>query len=829
MPPANRDYQRLCEALLHAESEGEVTELLRKHGLLDTRHWKPLGNIPNNRSMVNNQQQDPAGALVEKVINGIDAMLTKECFLRGILPDSAQAPPTMAAAAEKFFDVRDGNLANLSAAELTRLAENIQVVATGSKQEPCYLVIDQGEGQTPARFEDTFLSLVRTNKARIPFVQGKFNMGGTGVLPFCGTQSYELIVSRRCRELPSDPSSTNSRDTTHEAWGFTLLRRLPPSAGLYDTMVYVYLAPDGSIPHFDGAGPLVLPEIGGVAPLGESDDDEDENDEATSSKDRVPRPYREGMSFGTIIKLYNYRWRAKSLATRDVRFELERYLYRLSLPVRVIETRPGYHAHYFATTVSGTSVTVAKDREKGFLEDGFPAGGEIQPDGLGTLPVSIALYRERQEGGQKAKALKRLPRGLHFTINGQVHYSVGPEFFVTRGLHYDFIKDTMLVTVDCTGLPEDVRDQLVMPSRDRLRRVAEFEALINTVVADLKDRDMLRAINDSRRLRRTREALTQEAVQDVFQSLINRDPIFASLMQNGRGLRNPYNPGPALEPYKGKLPPTYFQFENGDHEIVKSFSVDRTCAVELETDAVNGYFELPSPLDRGQISIEPKCYERWNLWNGRLRVVFRAPSNARIRDSLKVSMIVTDPSRSARGDAPWVNYVVLKFVEGGKEVRSGGPQRKKKQEVGTVGVPEVVLVRKDRWDEHKFNERSALRIARKDDGSHVFFVNMDNTYLLNELMRRKDVDREAAKFAYQWGIVIVALGMLQELKRSAPVTEAEKYEDKSEQGERTEELLEEQVSRFSTGVAAVIIPIVLNLMDSMKTADLTPVAVAELN
>ncbi|HZY46790.1 MAG TPA: hypothetical protein VFE96_03230, partial [Candidatus Bathyarchaeia archaeon] len=180
------DNKALCIKLLRAESEQEVTDLLSEHGLLDVKHWNVLGDMPNNRAMVNNQQQDPTGALVEKITNSIDAMLTRESFRLGISPESAKAPATMTEAAERFFSIKEGNLENLTSSQLTELAENIQVVATGSKSEPCYLIIDHGEGQTPARFKETFLALVRTNKAKIKFVQGKFNCGGTGVLPFCG-------------------------------------------------------------------------------------------------------------------------------------------------------------------------------------------------------------------------------------------------------------------------------------------------------------------------------------------------------------------------------------------------------------------------------------------------------------------------------------------------------------------------------------------------------------------------------------------------------------------------------------------------------------------
>ncbi len=118
------ECKAICEALLHAESEDEVTQVLKDYRLLDPSHWKLLGDMPNNRSMVNNQQQDATGALVEKIVNGIDAMLIKECFLHGIAPQSDEAPPSMTAAAESFFKVRDGDLANIISRERTRLAEN---------------------------------------------------------------------------------------------------------------------------------------------------------------------------------------------------------------------------------------------------------------------------------------------------------------------------------------------------------------------------------------------------------------------------------------------------------------------------------------------------------------------------------------------------------------------------------------------------------------------------------------------------------------------------------------------------------------------------------
>ena len=124
-----------------------------------------------------------------------------------------------------------------------------------------------------------------------------------------------------------------------------------------------------------------------------------------------------------------------------------------------------------------------------------------------------------------------------------MHYSVGPEFFVTRGLKYDYIKDTLIVVVDCTYLPQDIRDQLIMPSRDRLRKLPDFDVILEQVVAYLKDQDVLRRLNDERKMTRVQAALRDDSTQNVLQSLVSKDPTFASLFGSGLMLRNPWTAG----------------------------------------------------------------------------------------------------------------------------------------------------------------------------------------------------------------------------------------------------------------------------------------------
>lgn len=193
----------LFQELLRAEHEADVRHVLTKYGLLDDLDaWRLLGDRENNFSIIGNQHSDPTGALVEKLVNSIDAVLMVGCHRAGIDPEGPGAPETMTDAVERFYNVRHGRLGQEDSRTLTTLAENIHLIAVGAKESPSYLVVDRGEGQTPDGFPSTFMSLAESNKLRIPFVQGRFNSGGTGVLQFCGTENFQLVASRRNPDAP---------------------------------------------------------------------------------------------------------------------------------------------------------------------------------------------------------------------------------------------------------------------------------------------------------------------------------------------------------------------------------------------------------------------------------------------------------------------------------------------------------------------------------------------------------------------------------------------------------------------------------------------------
>ena len=151
------DTKALFEELFFAPTEEEVREILRCHPeIFRDEHWHPLGGDENYFGIVRGQQSNPIAAIVEKVTNSIDALLMKKCHESGIDPKAPDAPRNMEEALQKFFV--DHKKWDLQSAR-RKQAEEIQIIADGPPRNTSVIIYDNGEGQRPEDFENTFLSL----------------------------------------------------------------------------------------------------------------------------------------------------------------------------------------------------------------------------------------------------------------------------------------------------------------------------------------------------------------------------------------------------------------------------------------------------------------------------------------------------------------------------------------------------------------------------------------------------------------------------------------------------------------------------------------------
>jgi len=294
-------HEDLFWQLYQSSREEEVTSIIEGHPeIFKQDNWHPYGDNESNFGVVENQQAAPVPALVEKITNSIDAILMKKCRLDGTDPTDPDAPQSIEDAVEKYFpEQRDWDLPQTRHDQ----AKDIQIIADGLKLTPSLIIYDNGEGQHPEDFEKTFLSLLRGNKNEIHFVQGKYNMGGSGALVFCGDKRYQLIGSRRY-------------DGTGD-FGFTLLRRHPLSdeeRKRKKNTWYEYFKIDGKIPSFPVEESLDL----GL--------------------------YDRDFTTGSVLKLYSYNLPsgARSVISRDLNQSINEYLFEPALPVYTIDTEERY-------------------------------------------------------------------------------------------------------------------------------------------------------------------------------------------------------------------------------------------------------------------------------------------------------------------------------------------------------------------------------------------------------------------------------------------------------------------------------------------------------
>jgi hypothetical protein len=223
----------------------------------------------------------------------------KRCYELGIDPKSDNAPKNIDEAIEKFFPRSDNW--DLSGPRGLQ-AESIQILASGPRKNTSLTIYDDGEGQHPENFKNSFLSLLRGNKNEIAFVQGKYNMGGSGAIVFCGKKRYQLVASKRY-------------DNTGK-FGFTLVRKHPLTETEQQTKKntwYEYLLIDGEIPSFT----IDTLDLG-----------------------LYKRPFKTG----TIIKMYSYDLPggARSVISRDLNQSINEYLFQPALPIYTIDTKERY-------------------------------------------------------------------------------------------------------------------------------------------------------------------------------------------------------------------------------------------------------------------------------------------------------------------------------------------------------------------------------------------------------------------------------------------------------------------------------------------------------
>ena len=817
----NKETRRMALSLLHADTESEVMEILREHDLWDDpKNWRLYGDRDGNFSVIGNQQSRPEAALVEKIVNAVDARLMKECLVRDIAADSAAAPQSVREAVATFIEgvtllgEEAGNLRFWSRERQLEQSREITLAVTGSKpRQPggtSITIVDRGEGQTPQKMPDTFLSIDRENKLRIPFVQGKFNMGGTGALKFCGRDGLQLIITRRCPEIRGNMGGDEA------AWGFTVVRRVRPTqgAGEVRNSVYRYLAPVGADER-PGSGEVLQFSAPSIDALPERN-----------------TAYSRPLGWGSVLKLYEYDVKgfgSHALMKGGLLGRLELMLPGIALPVRMHECRTygGASERSFETTLVGLSARLEANRGQN-LEAGFPTSAAVR---VGGEDLAVEIYAFKPG---RAKAY-RSTQGIIFTINGQTHAALSKAFFSRKRVKMGRLGDELLIVVDCSRLSVASREDLFMNSRDRLSNGGLRKAIEVELEELISRHHGLRELRERRRASEIAERLEDsKPLEDVLGEILRNSPSLNRLFLQGQRLSRPHRAGKEGGPnnrngtrreFVGQTHPTFFRFAKAPNtdRIHRSAEKGRKCRIKFETDVVNDYFTrasvpgsydvelLDGPLEGLDVSHNLVLHDGVANWS------ILVPDDLDVGEELTIQCTVTDTTLIE----PFVNIAVIKVSP--QRERPPGPPKPKppndpddptnggeghggagKDKDAGIRMPDIYRVKEGSplWNTHNFDQATGCKVIDDADpdqsgngAKYSFYVNTSNRcFETDRKNSREDPAVVEAKFVY--ANVLVGLGLLN---------------DSSMTGENTTqppESPEERVASTTKALAPFLLPMI---------------------
>lgn len=726
---ASIDSKALFKELFFAPTEEKVRDTIGQHPqIFHDDHWYPLGGNEKLFGIVRGQKSNPIAAIVEKVTNSIDALLMKKCYESGIDPEGPHAPRNMEEALQKFFtDYKQWDLQSAR----RKQAEEIQIIADGPPKNTSVVIYDNGEGQRPENFENTFLSLVRGNKIEIHFVQGKYNMGGSGALVFCGKEGYQLIGSKRF-----DGSGQ---------FGFTLVRRrkIGNSQGAKRFSYFEYLKLEGHVPSFDSA-------------------------------DMDLKLFRRKFKTGTIIKMYSYQFPPGYAGfAQDLNQSLNEFLFEPVLPVLTVDNEKRYpNNKVLELDLFGLKRRLEEDKND-YVDSFFSE--EYEDELFGKAKVTCYVFKPKlpEKDAKKSKEVirKRFFKNnmsVMFSVNGQVegHYT---SEFITRTLKFNLLKDYLLIHVDCTGMKPDFREELFMSDRERLKEGVEAERLRKFLGEKLRKS----RLDEIDRMRKESIGLESEDTSELIKSFAKNLPknseLFRLLKQTIRleGHKDKKKTPEKINPKKTKKEksfqpqrfPSTFKFQKGKDGVnVVSVPLNGEKTLLFDTDVANDYFDRVEEQGDLQLGLlQVKYSERTggeeqgekkeiskllnivkrSPQNGIIKVAINPTKEVHVGDELEVK-ISLDGCGETFEEIVWVK---ISAAKGPKE-----PIPKEEEDNDSIGFPELERVEKNDWDNLEkqgipMGYNTVMYPVGKGDKLETIYINLDSRIFLKHRSKLKNEEQ----------------------------------------------------------------------------------------
>lgn len=456
----------LLNELRRITTAAEVEELLDRESLA----WQPLGNQENNVGIVRSGSS-PAQALAERMTNGIDAVIER-AVTEGTIPSDLTSPRE---AVRALYDLDGDEYSSLSTTEVREKAEDTMKVRMLAGSDDNHLTIetdDEGIGQRPDAFPETFLSLNEDGKITKPYLIGKYGQGGSNTFDFC---EYAIIISQ---------ASTGG----DIGWSIVRFNERLDGTETYSDGVFEYCTrPDGKIPRIDAT----------VAP--------DWN--------------------GSTVRLVDYQASEFSNSLSPSRKSLytvaNRAMFGSLFPFILEDTRheefDGYEGKPKRRTIVGS-----RYRLDGANDPVYRAGEFTRID-VGDLGELRVKYWMLEETGAVSQFVDQT-HPVVFTLHGQRHHAEPKRFL--QQTDYSFLKDRLVVEVDCESLSQPGK-RVFSSTRDRATEGEEYRRIKAALRDAFENHDELETLNEEFRERALNESSSEqeEKAKDLLAKLLEEpDP-----------------------------------------------------------------------------------------------------------------------------------------------------------------------------------------------------------------------------------------------------------------------------------------------------------------
>jgi hypothetical protein len=603
------DPKSLFDALLVASTSGEVAAAVEAfeaaHG--GRSSWAPIGGKENNRGPIE-VSADPGRSLVERLTNGIDAVLEAEYERHRGVPDCRS--PRQAATA--WIGVSERGLSEMTPAQRQAIAKRVAIrLSLGDgRQGRLIEVRDLGVGITPEEMPNSILSLNENNKIRKHYLAGTYGQGGSSTFAI---SAFTLIASRRA----GDPRI-----------GFTVVKFLDLPAEDYKTGHYVYLTLDEAVP---------------AAEISENE-----------------------FVAGALVRHFGYDLSSypSPVGPNSIYGLLNQVLFDPVLPIWLDSEVHGYRRVIKGSrnALNGAVDDGDENRRGPTLDHNVPTFYVSLGDPGNVGFEYWVLERPTRANKRPSAAFVNPSRPIILTLNGQNHAEL-PVSIVRKEAELPFLSQRLIAHIDCDSLTPNAKRALFPSSREDARRGLVLHLIHDELVRIFKSDDELARLNNEARQQGMRER-DETAIQEMRREVARLLRLQGIEIGHATGARvggdqptpdgptRPRGPRRQPQPIEVHEPPTYVRIV-WDEEAPIGFYPGQRRYIRIETDANSSYYNPDNPAASriniiAQVPVTLKGSTP--LRGGRMRAILDAIDGTSIDDNGTLRVELSRPGLTTLSD-----------------------------------------------------------------------------------------------------------------------------------------------------------------------------------